>query len=183
MDTPRRSVSGFVWDKRGVFLSKISPSIRENPDIDARALRFEEKSFAIAYPHQIAGPKRSILNALSGGFIHRLTPRRMALTQKIKKRNGTIVDFLPHNITIAVQKAFAATTGDAHEKDAHEISDAVVAAIDERFGNTAFFPGVEDIQDLVETALMERGYFGVAKSYIIYRYEHEKIREERRQEV
>lgn len=107
----------------------------------------------------------------------------MAITQKIKKRNGTIADFDPKKITIAIQKAFAAVLGDAREAESQDITDLVVGAIDAKFGSTAFFPTVENIQDLVETALMERGYFGVAKSYIIYRYEHEKIREEERQEV
>lgn len=107
----------------------------------------------------------------------------MAITQKIKKRNGEIVDFHPDKITIAVQKAFAAVLGDAHMGDAAEITRVVVDAIDEKFGNTAYVPEVEDIQDLVETALMERNYFNVAKSYIIYRYEHDKIREEKKQEV
>ncbi|MDE2071552.1 MAG: ribonucleoside-diphosphate reductase subunit alpha, partial [Patescibacteria group bacterium] len=58
-----------------------------------------------------------------------------------------------------------------------------VDLINQKFGPTAFVPSVEDIQDLVETALMERGYFSVAKAYIIYRYEHQKAREERRAEV
>jgi len=107
----------------------------------------------------------------------------MAITQKIKKRNGEIVDFVPKNITIAVQKAFAATLGDSHDTDAVDITRVVVDAIDLKFGNTAFMPTVEDIQDLVETALMERGYFSVAKSYIIYRYEHEKIRREKKAEI
>jgi ribonucleoside-diphosphate reductase alpha chain len=107
----------------------------------------------------------------------------MATTQKIKKRNGEIVDFHPDKITIAVQKAFAATLGDSHEQDARDITRTVVDAIDLKFGNTAFIPSVEDIQDLVEMALMERAYFGVAKSYIIYRYEHSKAREEKRAEV
>jgi ribonucleoside-diphosphate reductase alpha chain len=44
-------------------------------------------------------------------------------------------------------------------------------------------PSVEEIQDLVEHALMERGYYDVAKAYIIYRYEHTKIRQEEQQEV
>ena len=104
----------------------------------------------------------------------------MAITQKIKKRNGEIVDFHPEKITIAVQKAFAAVLGDSHDADALDITRVVVDSIDAQFGNTAFMPSVEDIQDLVENALMERGYFGVAKSYIIYRYEHEKIREEKK---
>lgn len=107
----------------------------------------------------------------------------MAITQKVKKRNGEIVDFVPLNITIAVQKAFAATLGDSHESDSADITKAVVEAIDAKFGNTAFMPTVEDIQDLVENALMQRGYFTVAKAYIIYRYEHEKIRRERKAEV
>ena len=93
----------------------------------------------------------------------------MTITQKIKKRNGEIVDFDPRKVTIAVQKAFAATLGDSHDADAIEITRVVVDAIDLKFGTTAFMPSVEDIQDLVETALMERGYFNVAKSYIIYR--------------
>jgi ribonucleoside-diphosphate reductase alpha chain len=107
----------------------------------------------------------------------------MAITQNIKKRNGEIVDFDPAKITVAVKKAFAATLGDSHDADAIDISRAVADAIDAKFANTAFMPEVEDIQDLVETALMERGYFNVAKSYIIYRYEHEKSRMQRKAEV
>jgi ribonucleoside-diphosphate reductase alpha chain len=107
----------------------------------------------------------------------------MAITQKIKKRNGEIVDFDPSKITIAVKKSFAAVLGDAHEIEAGEITRVVVESIDAKFGNTAFMPSVEEIQDLVETALMERSYFTVAKSYIIYRYEHEKIRQVQKQQV
>lgn len=107
----------------------------------------------------------------------------MATTQKVKKRNGEIVDFTPGKITIAVEKAFAATLGESHESDAVEITRTVVDAIDLKFGATLLLPSVEDIQDLVENALMQRGYFTVAKSYIIYRYEHSKVREEKRQEV
>src|SRR3989338_315346 len=107
----------------------------------------------------------------------------MAVTLKIKKRNGEIADFHPQKITVAVQKAFAAALGDSHDADAADITRVVVDAIDLKFGNTAFIPTVEDIQDLVETALMERGYFSVAKSYIIYRYEHQKIREEKKAEI
>ncbi|MEK7068470.1 MAG: ATP cone domain-containing protein [Patescibacteria group bacterium] len=107
----------------------------------------------------------------------------MAITLKIKKRNGSIVDFDPGKVVIAVQKAFAAVLGDAHETDATDITKAVVGAIELKFGGTAFVPTVEDIQDLVENALMQRGYFTVAKAYIIYRYEHAKVREEQKQVV
>jgi hypothetical protein len=62
----------------------------------------------------------------------------MALTPKVKKRNGEIADFHPQKITIAVQKSFAATLGEAHEQEATEITRAVVDAIDLKFGGTAF---------------------------------------------
>jgi ribonucleoside-diphosphate reductase alpha chain len=107
----------------------------------------------------------------------------MAVTQKVKKRNGEIVDFHPQKVTVAVQKAFAAVLSDSHDADAHDITRVVVESIDAQFGNTAFIPTVEDLQDLVETALMERGYFSVAKAYIIYRYEHGKLREEKKEEI
>jgi ribonucleoside-diphosphate reductase alpha chain len=107
----------------------------------------------------------------------------MAIVKKLKKRNGEIVDFQPEKVAIAVQKAFAATLGDAHEADAKDIMRVVSDSIDLQYGNTAFIPSVEDIQDLVETALMVRNYFNVAKSYIIYRYEHDKARQEKKEEV
>lgn len=104
-------------------------------------------------------------------------------TPKVKKRNGSIADFEPAKITVAVQKAFAAVTGDSHDQDAIAITKVVVDTLDQKYGGTAFLPSVEDIQDLVEMALMQRGYFNVAKDYIIYRYEHTKLRQQHREEV
>jgi ribonucleoside-diphosphate reductase alpha chain len=107
----------------------------------------------------------------------------MAITQKIKKRNGEIVDFSPEKIEIVVKRAFAGTLGDSHDIEAREITNAVVSAIEQKFANTAFIPTVEETQDLVENAIAERGYFNVAKAYIIYRYEHAKIREVKKAEI
>lgn len=102
---------------------------------------------------------------------------------KVKKRNGFIADFEPPKITIAVQKAFAALTGESHAEDSIAITKTVVDTLEAKYGATAFIPTVEDVQDLVEMALMSRGYFNVAKGYIIYRYEHAKQREQKREEV
>lgn len=107
----------------------------------------------------------------------------MATTQKIKKRNGEIVDFNPEKIIVAIKKAFAATLGEAHDSEATAITKIIVDTIDAKFGNTALLPSVEEIQDLVENALMDRGFFTVAKAYIIYRYEHEKIRREEKEKI
>ena len=108
----------------------------------------------------------------------------MAPTQKIKKRNGQIADFHPEKITTAIEKAFLAILRDTHSDDAKAITRSVVETIEKKYGdNSAIIPGVEDIQDLVENALMSRGYFAVAKNYIIYRYEHAKERAAKKEEV
>src|SRR6185295_7915272 len=107
----------------------------------------------------------------------------MALTPKVKKRNGEIVDFHPQKITIAIQKAFAAVTGDSHDQDARIITRTVISSLEEKFEGTALIPDVELIQDMVESAIARHGHFEVARSYIIYRYEHEKVRLEKKEEV
>lgn len=101
----------------------------------------------------------------------------MPTVTKIKKRNGSIVDFEPSKISLAVQKAFLDVLKAPHTEDAEGIAASVNTALNEVYTSAAQLPGVEEVQDLVERALMERGYFDVAKSYIIYRYEHAKIRE------
>jgi len=107
----------------------------------------------------------------------------VARTQKIKKRNGVIVDFEQEKIARATQKAFLDILKEPHTEEAKEIAAAVGGAIAEKYNGTAQIPGVEEIQDIVEHTMMARGYFDVAKSYIIYRYEHAKIREEEKKEI
>ena len=108
---------------------------------------------------------------------------RMAPVRKIKKRNGEIVDFNPQKITIAIQKAFAAVLGDSYEVDAANITRSVMKFLDEQFSNTAFIPDVEKVQDLVENAIAAHGFFTVSKAYIVYRYEHAKVRAEKKAEI
>lgn len=103
--------------------------------------------------------------------------------KKIKKRNGSIVDFTPEKISTAVQKAFLDVLQFPNTEESKKIAELVSEKATARYGGTADIPGVEDIQDLVEAALMERGHFSVAKAYIVYRYEHAKIREEKKEEV
>lgn len=107
----------------------------------------------------------------------------MPPVQKLKKRNGTIADFVPEKISTAVQKAFLDVLSTPHTDEAKAIADAVTEKVRADYAGTANIPSVETIQDLVEQALMARGYFTVAKSYIIYRYEHAKVRAEKQEEV
>lgn len=100
---------------------------------------------------------------------------------EIKKRSGEIVSFNPDKIKLAVSKAYVEVNYKANTALTDELADAVIAEIQAVFVGRV--PGVEDVQNIVEKKLMEAGLFDVAKSYIIYRYEHTKVREEKKQEV
>jgi len=94
---------------------------------------------------------------------------------RIKKRDGTIVDFVQDKITSAVFKAMQ-THGIEDEKAAKSVSDIVTFMLEDKFGGYTI-PSVEQIQDIVEMVLMKQGYHEVAKSYILYRDRHKGIRE------
>lgn len=91
----------------------------------------------------------------------------------IKKRNGTIVAFDRQKIMSAIERA-GIETGEFGEEVANTLTDKVqrkldALAIDE--------PSVEDIQDIVEDALLVSRYKKTAKAYILYRDQHKKTRE------
>lgn len=102
--------------------------------------------------------------------------------KQVKKRNGTIVDFEPGKITEAMRKAFEAEHVPIVREKLEEMTNAVLAELSGRFGDE-HVPSVENVQDLVEYTLMREGYLGIAKHYIVYRYEHTKKREEKQQEI
>lgn len=107
----------------------------------------------------------------------------MSTILKIKKRNGEIVDFDQAKIAIAVKKAFLAVTGNEHENDSLAVTEQVVRELEDLYRGREDAPSVEGVQDLVEKGIMQRGFFDVAKSYIIYRYQHAKQREEKKIEA
>lgn len=100
---------------------------------------------------------------------------------QIKKRSGQVVDFDPVKIEIAISKAYVEVNFKTNQTLTREIAKAVITDLDQTF--TDRVPGVEDVQNTVERKLMEQGLFEVAKSYIIYRYEHTKVREQQKAEV
>ena len=105
----------------------------------------------------------------------------MTTLEKIQKRNGRIVDFDIEKIVAAIDAAFNSELGSVNTVEARSIADQVVRKLEEL--NLDIAPNVEQIQDLVEQALMERGFYTVAKSYIIYRYQHDVQREEKKEEI
>ena len=98
---------------------------------------------------------------------------------KITKRNGMVVPFDPSKIVVVMKKAFAAEQVSIDDASLEQMTQRVVASLSAR-GGPEHSPHVEEVQDLVENTLMERGYFNVAKAYILYRF---KQSETRKQEV
>ncbi len=92
----------------------------------------------------------------------------------VKKRDGKIVEFDIHKIENAVAKAFEAVNK-SYNKDIIELLALRVTA---DFNSKAVknVISVEDIQDSVEVVLIQASYADVAKAYILYRKQHEKMR-------
>ncbi len=110
--------------------------------------------------------------------------------EMIRKRDGSTQSFNIEKIVSAIAKAFA-ETGEGNRETAQEVAEvahqkivamcvqAGTAAADSPLAQKCIdgAPAVEEIQDLVEQALMEKDFFTTAKKYIIYRNERKKLRE------
>ena len=96
------------------------------------------------------------------------------MQKTIKKRDGRRVKFNSEKITKAIEKAGLATDELNHE-EAEKLTQKVLTKLEQRKAKTV--PSVEDIQDIVEDALIDSKYKKTAKAYIIYRDQHKKIRE------
>ena len=92
---------------------------------------------------------------------------------KIRKRDGRLADYDISKIENAIAKAMMAI-GDGEIKDCKKMAKITELYLLEKFENE--IPTVENIQDIVESVLMKNGYEDVAKAYILYRRDHEKIR-------
>ncbi|HBP01496.1 MAG: Oxygen-sensitive ribonucleoside-triphosphate reductase [Candidatus Moranbacteria bacterium GW2011_GWE1_49_15] len=95
--------------------------------------------------------------------------------RKVVKRSGRVVPFNQKKIEIAITKAFA-TTGEGSAKEAKLVADKVAQMLG-KGKEKGHIPGIEDIQDAVEKVLMVLDFEETAKSYILYREQHRKIRE------
>lgn len=93
---------------------------------------------------------------------------------KVIKRDGSKVMFDITKISKAISKAFGSVNKAYDESQINMLALQVSSRFDSRIHENEI--SVEDIQDLVEQVLMEAGFTDVAKSYILYRKNHEKIR-------
>ncbi len=92
-----------------------------------------------------------------------------------------VVPFDPSKIIIAMKKASAAVQSTIDDVILEQMAGRVIANLGVICeGKAEGCPTVEQVQDIVEDTLMERGYFKAAKAYILYRFQQS---EERKQEV
>lgn len=94
---------------------------------------------------------------------------------QIQKRDGTVIDFNQEKIANAVHKAVVAA-GQGDGEVSKKVSDKIVQLLNRRFRKNEA-PTIEQIQDIVEEALILEDLVETAKSYIIYREQRRKVRE------
>ena len=99
------------------------------------------------------------------------------LNSKIRKRSGRIVNFEQSKISNAIYKALVATG-----KPDYPLAERLAARVVQKMiqqGEKTIVPSVEDVQDIVESILIEEGLSETAKAYILYRHERRKVRDEK----
>ncbi|MBP3805160.1 MAG: ribonucleoside triphosphate reductase, partial [Oribacterium sp.] len=93
---------------------------------------------------------------------------------QVVKRDGAIVEFNISKISAAITKAFEALEKEYHSSVIDLISLRVASDFETKVKDGKIT--VEEIQDSVEKVLSESGYSDVAKAYILYRKQREKVR-------
>ncbi|MBR0436760.1 MAG: ribonucleoside triphosphate reductase [Clostridia bacterium] len=93
---------------------------------------------------------------------------------QVIKRDGQIADFSIQKITAAITKAFEATHKQYHPSVIELLALHVTSDYESKIKDGKIT--VEEIQDSVEKVLSESGYADVAKAYILYRKQREKVR-------
>ena len=93
---------------------------------------------------------------------------------QVTKRDGTIAQFEIGKISAAITKAFEALEKQYHPSVIDMLALRVTADFEDKIRDGLI--AVEDIQDSVEAVLSEAGYADVAKAYILYRKQREKVR-------
>ena len=92
----------------------------------------------------------------------------------ITKRNGTKEAYNASKITRAISKAFEGV----RETIDPATLDGLLVTVEDKMAHTGA-SDVEAIQNLVEETLMEKGFYTVARAYILYRNRRSELREAR----
>ncbi|HDZ09979.1 ribonucleoside-diphosphate reductase subunit alpha [Pseudohongiella sp.] len=104
---------------------------------------------------------------------------------RVIKRNGAVVTYDESKVIVAITKAYLAVEGGtaAASSRVHETVGKMASQISTIFKRRMPSGGsihIEEIQDQVELALMRTGEHKVARSYVLYRAEHARVRDQQR---
>ena len=109
-------------------------------------------------------------------------PAEKSVIKQVIKRDGSLEKYNRFKIAAAISKAVTAACGQEDKELVERLTDlsdrTLQNFMETRHPNSA--PAIEEIQDIVETVLMEAGEVSIAKAYIIYRARHEIIRDTRK---
>ncbi len=97
---------------------------------------------------------------------------------QVKKRDGRVSDFQKDKISNAVYKALIACNRPDHGL-ADKLANRVMEKLVTHGYSASEAPSVEDVQDVVESTLIEEGLSEIAKAYILYRHERRRLRDEK----
>src|SRR3989338_1779859 len=100
--------------------------------------------------------------------------------EHVKKRDGSIVDFNEEKIISAISRAMEASGEGDVTRDPKRVADYVVSKLTKQFPAPQI-PHIEQIQDVVEEALIIDDFPKTAKGYILYRNKRAELREVRRE--
>ena len=101
--------------------------------------------------------------------------------KRIKKRDGTIVDFNEERISEVILRA-GKSTKEFADLEAEKLTNIVLAILEHKFDGREI-PGVEQIQDIVEIILIQANWAKTAKAFIIYREKRKNARREEDKEM
>lgn len=99
--------------------------------------------------------------------------------KSIKKRNGQLSSFKPEKITNAIYKASIAV-GEPNWQLAESLTKEVINRLKLKI-KKGHIPAVEEVQDIVESVLIDSGKARITKAYILYRQHRAEIRQEKEQ--
>ena len=103
-----------------------------------------------------------------------ITKKRRIKMYQVLKRDGKVADFSLEKISEAIKLAFEAQEKQYHPSIIDFLALKVTADFEPKIKEGLI--AVEDIQDSVESTLVQAGYADVAKAYILYRKQREKMR-------
>ncbi len=109
-------------------------------------------------------------------------PEANSFLKNVVKRSGEVVAYDRSKIETAIDKAISAVTGIGNPDKARELTDLVEEKLRVMMAgrHAHSIPAIEEIQDMVESVLIEAGETRIAKAYILYRARHEAIRDTQR---